>query len=234
MNLQENINRVRGIMGIISESFDIPDNIKSMLKNKALVYNFPYADNSVIIENAPWFSVIIYPKTIDNKIKRILIPFLEKSDLYYNVTTKDDIKYDNVNYGKLYDNLVRVAHSMAGKKVDDENNKTMVIYFSPRGGKEVNSNKKLYHVTYSPMVGIEGIMTKTNVKYKDRIYLWDNLDTAINYVDISHHREKDDAWVYEVDASGMDLFKDPEEENKSFYVEDNIPPNRIKLVYSSK
>ena len=72
-------------MGIISESFDIPDNIKSMLKNKALVYNFPYADNSVIIENAPWFSVIIYPKTIDNKIKRILIPFLEKSDLYYNV-----------------------------------------------------------------------------------------------------------------------------------------------------
>jgi hypothetical protein len=234
MNLQENINRVRGIMGIISESFDIPDNIKSMLKNKALVYNFPYADNSVIIENAPWFSVIIYPKTIDNKIKRILIPFLEKSDLYYNITTKDDIKYDNVNYGKLYDNLVKVAHSMVGKKVDDENNKTMVIYFSPNTSKEVNNNKKLYHVTYSPMVEVEGLVVKTTVKYKDRIYLWDDLDTAINYVDISHHKNKNDAWVYEVDASGMDLFKDPEEASKSFYVENNIPPSRLKLVYKSK
>jgi hypothetical protein len=71
-------------------------------------------------------------------------------------------------------------------------------------------------------------------QYKDRIYLWDDLDTAINYVDISHHKNKDDAWVFEVDASGMDLFKDPEEASKSFYVENNIPPSRLKLVYKSK
>lgn len=233
MNLNENINRIKGIMGLMVESF--PDNIKSILKNKALVVNFPYADNSTISEERPWFSVIIYPKSIGRKVERILSSFLGSSNLYYNVTTKDEIDYanDNPNYGRLFDRLVKTAHNISNKKMDD-NNDAIVIYFSPKTNKEVNSNRKLYHVTYSPMVEKEGLKTKSTIKYNNRIYLWDNLDTAINYGQISHHKNKDIFWVYEVNVSGMDLFKDQEEESRSFYVENDIPPSNIKLVYTYK
>ena len=233
MKLNENINRIKGIMGLMVESF--PDNIKSILKNKALVVNFPYAGDSVISEERPWFSVIIYPKSIGGKIERILSSFLDKSNLYYNITTKDDIDYgvDNPNYGRLFDILVKTAHNVSGKKMDDNNN-AMVIYFSPKTSKEANNNRKLYHVTYSPMVGVEGLKTKSTIKYNNRIYLWDDLDIAINYGQISHHRNKDIFWVYEVDASGMDLFKDQEEQSRSFYVENDISPNNLKLVYTYK
>ncbi len=240
------------IKKILKEEVDLTNKIKDSLKNKAIVENIPYNNFRVITEDTPWFTVILFPKYMETKVKSILSSQLKDIKKYYKISSIDEFGDDDkhIHGSKLYKNLLYYTYNNRKKiKRNETTNEllyknfngelqtlseltdmSIVIFFTPEETK-VDNMKKLYHVTYSPDVENSGIKLGSNVKYSDRVYLWGDLSDAIYYGNNSFHTSKEVIRIYEVNVDGMDVYKDFEEpERRSFYVKNNIPISSIKLV----
>lgn len=219
---------------IRTDSQKTSERLHSLLKDWAIVYEAPYGGE--FSQGTHWFEIIIFPKKNENKVNQILHSFLNDIDFDYKITKKKDIDYniENVNFGRLFDRLVDYADRLhmrqENKEINKENSDIIVVFFTQKEERTANKYKELYHVTYSPNLEKEGIKTQTTLKYKDRIYLWLDLNASKFYAQHSFHSNKKSAWIYKVDVSNIDLYIDKEEGSKSFYVKKNIPPSKLTLI----
>ncbi len=205
----------------------IEDKISLALSGKARVVNIPVSGMRQVILDQPWFTVIIFKKEDGAEVGRLLDDVLRTIPKYHKVNKPGDFSSDNHRHRqKLYSDLL---YTVTGQRSLGPEQGSMIVFFSNEE-EMVGAPQTLYHVTYSPNVEEEGIKASDTMKFSNRVYLWPGLDQAKRFARFSFHGKQGLAWIWEVDTSGMDVYKDFEERSTSFYVSGDIAKERCRLV----
>jgi len=109
-----------------------------------------------------------------------------------------------------------------------ENPDSIAIFITPKKEIVDTKDKVFYHSSLLPdldKIGLKPI--SENMKYKNKLYFWDNLDVAHQYgINIA----QDDYYIYKVNLGGYDVFKDTEERQNAYFIDLPVNPYRIELV----
>ncbi len=205
----------------------IEKRISQALSGKARTINIPVSGMRQVILDQPWFTIIIFKKEDEAEVSRLLDEALETIPKYHQVNKESDFPSDDHKHRhKLYSDLI---YTVTGKRSLDPQYDSIIVFFANEE-ERAQAPQTLYHVTYSPNVEQEGIKASDTMKFRNRVYLWPDLEQAKRFTRFSFHGKKESAWIWEVDADGLDVYKDFEERSESFYVKGDIPKERCTLV----
>jgi len=202
------------------------------MKGLAKIFHVPYGNYNSVTINNPWFIFLIFDKKHQNNLLRKINNFANKYNFHITESFKEDIIDDgNPNNLKLYLRIQDyVKYNENSKKYIDPT--SMILFVQPNEELIDTMGKNFYHVTFNPNVEKDGIKTNSTIKYKNRIYLWDNIDISRHFAKYSFHNKKN-YWIYQVDVTDIDVYKDHEENYNAFYIKQNISPDRLKLIDSN-
>lgn len=199
--------------------------ISSRLGGKARIFYSPVAGD--FKDGDPWWTILLLPEGYLNKITRSLNDLAKQNNINMHMTTHKD-ELESTAFGKELYNQAMHFMDYAGLKEKQPNIVPLMVYISSEE-KEAPVTNKYYHVTFNPDVLKHGLHPKGTVKYKGRVYLWDDLDIAKSFARTSHHQSST-AWILEVVPQSK-VYVDPEyQEGLAFYTYDEIPANKIKLL----
>ena len=167
-----------------------------------------------------------------------------------DVTTEEDgeIVVSNLTdklsvYNILFTNL---GYFISLVDIDNKWNKVVdAVILEPKYDIKVKVPKNLYHASplkYKDKILKNGLVLKSLSKvslHPDRIYLTDDIMTckmfASNLPKDKLPFYQDGYCIYSIDVSYIDnLYSDINIRKSGYYIDYNIPPNAIKLVFSGK
>ena len=200
--------------------------ISKRFTGKAKAYHFPYGKNKV--ENGhPWFTILIFNERLLEKVVRSLKDYERTSQYDLTITTDNDELSDEVHSGKLYKQLISATH-FDEMKQKNPNLMLMAVFVVPKEEK-VEPTHTYYHVSYVNITN--GLIPQSNMKYKDRIYLWKDLKSAQLFSTGSFRSGPNKkAYIYQVEYSGH-IYRDFEENEKAVYIKEPVPQDNLKLIH---
>ena len=201
---------------------NVQQRLGKRFNGKAKIWNLPYTSHMYATDSDPWWTVMVINKNLMGKVSRSLTDFAKQENLDINITSDFDELPDTI-HGILLLNQIKhhLDHNLT------ENEVMLYIFFSPAEQEEPPS-KVYYHVTYNQSVAETGIKLGQTLKWKNRIYLWDNLDKATYFAFNSYHA-KNIAYIFAVTDPGK-VYRDAEEPEHAVYVKNSIPSNHLKLI----
>jgi hypothetical protein len=146
------------------------------------------------------------------------------------------------NYIPLFNNLgyfisLYTINGTDWIKDYDDNTKPSAIYLEPKYDIEVEVPKILYHASplkFKDKISKIGFIPKSGnklSKHPDRIYVTDNLQTAIYFGENIKVEEGDGYCIYEIDGRYINkLYSDINLRSNGFYIIQNISPECFKII----
>lgn len=208
----------------VLENRDIQKIINKRLGGKAKIYHAPYGG---FHNDSIWWTILL-----TNKKK---IPGIQKSlqDLGNTIGYQPHIHVDgrdplpDIEHGVQLVKLIKSHYDI--DEILDQNPQlaAIIVFFVPQE-EEVKSPHTLFHVTYNADVLRDGLIPQGNLKYQNRIYLWDDYQQAISFAYNSYHANKSVAYIFEVKPVGK-VYKDQEEPD-AYYTKSSIPPQNLKMI----
>ena len=230
--LFEDICRLQELAGIsLTEEQAATKAVGVKLKGIAKVWYLPYGDDR-IRDDRPWWTLVYFPKSIENKVRHRLAD-LQRTSEYTFFITDGDKEYPAGSISDRALKGMRQYSEINQLLTNNPDSKLLIIFCTP---KEIEKDKQAsyYHVSYSPLTSTEGLIPGAgNIKWKDRIYLWEDLRVAVYFAYHSFHVStlplNSFAYIYEVSNVGK-VFHDYEERHTAVYVKHSIPLSDIKLI----
>jgi hypothetical protein len=109
-----------------------------------------------------------------------------------------------------------------------ENPDSIAIFITPKKEIVDTKDKVFYQSSLLPDLDKIGLKpVSENMKYKNKLYFWDNLDVAHLY---GKNIAQDDYYIYKVNLEGYDVFKDTEERQNAYFIDLPVNPYRIESV----
>jgi len=192
--------------------------------------------NDVYTEGAPWFIFALAPEKFIPKIMRSLEDLAREFQVSM-VFNSDPETIDQTPNGRRLYQLAANQMGYAEMKAKHPNIVLLVAYVASVE-QEASSNQLFYHVTFDPSTLRTGLKPSSTLKYKGRIYLWNNLANARYFAGVSHHGGKP-AYILQVKPVGTvyvdqeyryDPQASPSMKNGAFYSKEPIPASNIKPV----
>jgi ADP-Ribosyltransferase in polyvalent proteins len=175
----------------------------------------------------PWFTFIVTERQNIDKIKRSLTDLARTLDRDIHISDENTELPDGTPHGqKLLAQAKKIAHL---DELREQNPKLMllVVFFTPKAILAPPA-KGYYHVSRNADVAVRGIPALASLKYKGRVYLWTNMQSALQFAQNSHHQANQESYVWQVTAPG-ETFIDPEYSTNAVYTNHPIPKDHVKL-----
>lgn len=200
--------------------------------SKAKIYHIDY-EYGPEHDACGWTLLIVNNQKLD-AVMRSLGDVKDKNyDFYYQIVPNPSL---NKNYLSQLEMLFERYNIQDVPGVS----KILIFYNFKIVQKASLQNKEYYHVTDNDNVIHSGISPQPSLKYKHRIYIWDDINGAIKYAQFGRMRGKsitDDTMIYILRINGIQnqyIHQDPEidgffNNEHAFYTSEPITADKISL-----
>ncbi len=184
------------------------------------------------------FTVVSFLPKHEEKIKKILELVKSQNDIYL-FTHSENEKLSSVSpWGhdkKMLEQILRYVNYESWKQKNPDFMFYVLFYGPAEKEASISANRSYYHVSKNPNLEKTGITPQTNLKFKSRIYFWDDIAAAKHFA-YNFTILEQDAYIYEITPVGkVFLDKEPNLSTRypsehAFYSKEVIPPENVKLV----
>lgn len=220
------------LISLISESKELMSSFDNTISDLSKIIHIPYGNNPLGQKKSPWFIFLIF----DNKNKKELLKKIRDWKINNDVTIflSDENSLKNNNHRHGLSMYRRMKDYVGFDEISSEfnNPNSMGIFITPKKELIDTEDKVFYHTSFLPDLDKIGLKTSVpNMKYKNRLYFWDNIDIARRYGmnNASSVGKGNKYYIYQVDLNGYNVARDFEEGKNAYYINLPVSPDRVKF-----
>jgi hypothetical protein len=219
-----------GQYGLITERMELVSSFDDAIGNLSKVIHIPYGDFYLGTEGRPWFNFLVFDRKNRKELLKAIKDWKSNNNVDIFLSDENSLRTNNHRHGLVQYKEMKYSPYVKYDKISSqfENPDSIAIFITPKKEIVDTKDKVFYHSSLLPdldKIGLKPI--SENMKYKNKLYFWDNLDVAHQYgINIA----QDDYYIYKVNLGGYDVFKDTEERQNAYFIDLPVNPYRIELV----